>query len=1261
MKKVYLALAVLVIVVYTSIAYRIIEKKWVSFRKAENYYQNYKYKKAIDNYLIALQHGIKLSLVVRGLGNSSSILGDYDYVVEFLKKQIYEDEKNSDIIIAIGDFFIQIDQFDKVEGIYKNYLKYYPDSYKVKIALADYYSYDKNYKESVKFYDKILKTIPENYKEKSKLKLYYARILIFAEEYEKAFDVYQELIKDNGKTHEYQIELVNLFLIRKKYLKAVNEVSKINKKYLSDSSDIFLANSLAYLGKNKKAEKIYKKHLKKYPNDQAVIENLKNNKKDSEQLLQNIMQTKLIFSSNEKDLLAFARFYQRNRSYSIAENAFIELIKIHKKVLYVTELANTYVYDRKLDDAIKAYNQALELDKNSIPLKKQLAFALSWNNEDLKALKLLNELYKDNKNDQSVGLEIARIYMRENRFIDAKSLLNKLIADFPNNLNICIENANFEAIIGHPKKSKDMFLCILEKTNYRDNIYLQFANSLSASGNFYVAERIYKELLQRNKKNEEVKFKLAFLYASTQRYEKAQEIYDQFIFNSVQVERALSQLSELKIITKEYDKALFYSKKVYEKKDNDISKLQLGRIYFLNKDYQKAIDILASITSADETICLIYLARSYEKLGDFNNAKKYFQKAIDLNKCDAEAAFYLLEIDSSICNYQNLLESTQQTKELQTLAKLYSEKGFYNIAIEFLNKALKIDPDCFFASLDLARLYAIYKNFDASYEILNRLDNDFINNYKIILTKARAFSWNKDFEKSILTYEELRSLNALDPVIIRELARIYSWDQKPYLSYEIYDIALKDSVDNDLKNEIILTAINNQKLLANIFCNQNTIFCTYEEILKKIKNNYYNLNKNEKNKIERILLNLSSKYNVQKSIFLEQQSKWEFYMQNYLRSKFYMDHLRALHPYNLEALFDLAQDQSILGLCSKSIKTYEEILEIDPMHNIVNIAYARNKILFNPYIQMKDYYYEEKGRGDLDRMISNKTNLNFGFPIKCDQVITASAIRWTDEPTYEQNSRIFDVNNLMDIVYPSYGYAFEYNGVLSPFIKTKANFSQKFYLKNFRKTNLGFVHLMFNLNGYLNLDASYDVENQLDNIFSLRQKIQTKTPSILATAIIKKRLEFEGYYKHYKYSDNNYINHARIDLIYKTTFFPKIFRLGVWTEYRQSQKLSEYIYSGNDLINIINPYWTPNKYYAFRFFAWWYHNFSNPLINSNQIHYYELKLFSGTDTEKNPTITFEGSWYYGIGNHFTFNIKGLLHRSILWNSQSIWAEIKYQF
>ncbi|MBN2479486.1 MAG: tetratricopeptide repeat protein [Parachlamydiales bacterium] len=1268
MEKIKFISFLLILVILTTISYIFIQPKWVAYRKAENYLEEKRYEKALNYYVKAIKKGIDPDLITKNLHRTALIVGDYPKVIKAYEDLIKKHPDDEDLIVGLGTFYIYQNEVDKAIKLYEEALLNTTD-YKIKFALAKAYLLEEKYSESIRLYKEIFASKDFDIEFDLYMLVEYARTLVANKDFEMAEKIYLKIIHYR-KEVRFQIELANVYLQQKKFKSALAILKKVSIRKLDDHSKLFLADLYAYSQKYEEAKKIYENYLRKYPDDNNA--KLKYSKmliwsRNPKKAIEILSEMKSVYINNNKALLALARAYYSNREYDQAIEIYKHIIHRQKKKDYkvILELGDIYILDKKIQMAIKTYKLANRVKPNNYVVLKKLAIAYFKNSEDHKSLQIFTKLYEKNNQDVENGLGIVRIYLRKEKFEKAESFFGELLVKFPHNLNVCLEYANYQALIGHALKSKNIFLKLLKQTNFREDIYVAFADSLSASKDFYFAENIYKEVLQEKDDNPSVKAKLAYVYASSERYEEAKKIYKMMIFNEEETDYAYMMLARVHMLTKEYEKAYFYAKKSYQLKPILYTSFLIAEILYNLAKYDEALDLFIKIDKTDENAfeSKLFIAKCFQKLNQNKIALVTLNKILNKEQ-NPEASFRILEINGKIKNYENFLKETISPIYLKRYAELYSERGYFDIAIKFYKKALILDPSYFYAEYGIAQMNAVSHNYDIALNQFEKLSKKYVDNYIIMLSIARIYAWENDFEKAFIQYEKMLEFSKNDPVIIKEMAEAASWVKKTFISDEIYSSLLIPAVDDQLLNMVLknFSKLEDKNLVEDLLMRKDkTIYCNYEKVQAKLKEKKYRISKKAEKELEKILIELSAIYEIQKSVYLEKESKWTYYQKRFTATYDYLEELVAMHPYNQEALFDLAQVQCILGLCCQSRRTYEDLLQLEPLHKRAEIALKRNKIIFNPFLELKHKYYREEGRGDIDRIIQNKTDFDIGIPIRCNHKLIFSANRWSDEPTYTSNSQILNKNKLEGSVYPSYGYTIEYDGVISKYIKMRANFIQKFYLDDFKNTNEGLLNFSFNLNGYVDLAAGFDQANKLDNIFSLRQRIQTKTYWMSATSILKTRMELKADVRSDNYSDNNSIDRGRLDFEYTLTSYPKVFKIGFYGEYRDTRKLNIFVYQGPFLVNIIHPYWTPRNYNSFRASIEWYHNISNPHICSNQNHYYSLKLLSGSDTEKNPTITFEGEWYYGIGDNLTFNIRGNVHRSKIWNSESIWGEIKYQF
>ncbi len=94
--------------------------------------------------------------------------------------------------------------------------------------------------------------------------------------------------------------------------------------------------------------------------------------------------------------------------------------------------AKNYILKNDLANAIMVLNQAVQIDPNSLTLRKELANTYYINNDFLLAEKMIAPLLKRSDADESTFLIAANTYTAMNRTDDTKEALNKGLSKFPN-------------------------------------------------------------------------------------------------------------------------------------------------------------------------------------------------------------------------------------------------------------------------------------------------------------------------------------------------------------------------------------------------------------------------------------------------------------------------------------------------------------------------------------------------------------------------------------------------------------------------------------------------------------------------------------------------------------------------------------------------------------------------------------------------------------------------------------------------------------
>jgi Tfp pilus assembly protein PilF len=144
-------------------------------KKANDHYRKDKFKKAIEEYETALEYNPKLAQTYFYVGTAYALLfkpgkdteknkvyGD-EALKYLLKAKEVEPEKNQEkVILALGDIYDKMENFEEAEKYYLQILERAPDRPDTYYILADFYSKYGKFMEAEGMYEKRIQLDPEN-------------------------------------------------------------------------------------------------------------------------------------------------------------------------------------------------------------------------------------------------------------------------------------------------------------------------------------------------------------------------------------------------------------------------------------------------------------------------------------------------------------------------------------------------------------------------------------------------------------------------------------------------------------------------------------------------------------------------------------------------------------------------------------------------------------------------------------------------------------------------------------------------------------------------------------------------------------------------------------------------------------------------------------------------------------------------------------------------------------------------------------------
>lgn len=360
--------------------------------------------------------------------------------------------------------------------------------------------------------------------------------------------------------------------------------------------------------------------------------------------------------------------------------------------------------------------------------------------------------------------------------------------------------------------------------------------------------------------------------------------------------------------------------------------------------------------------------------------------------------------------------------------------------------------------------------------------------------------------------------------------------------------------------------------------------------------------------------------------------------------------LTAVEPANQEALFDQGQAACVLGLGDQERETYSQLLDLDPLHGQAGQALRRLDVRQAPAVTAGGDYWREDGHGDLSRIERVRFDAGASAPVGERFRMRVTQHLWLDSPDRESTT------------YDALGQTLSLGGVVNEYLRLDAFWTNKRYTDhNLDNLDTGRARLEFNLNDLARVGVGFERQEELANGFALRKGMYSDNVFLDAATNLTRKLDVSAEVRGKSYRDDNSGDVERLAVGYALTDHPRLLRLLVSGERRDTQHKSESLYTGADLTDIVHPYWTPQEYYAGWGELQWEHDLSKEFFCGAEKHQYGLALGGGTDTDENPAVRLSGHWRYDFLENWSMEARGLMHRSPKWDADALSLWFTYAF
>ncbi|MHB8907539.1 MAG: tetratricopeptide repeat protein [Syntrophales bacterium] len=857
-------------------------------------------------------------------------------------------------------------------------------------------------------------------------------------------------------------------------------------------------------------------------------------------------------------------------------------------------------------------------------------------------------------------LALARILAEdETTFAEAGRLYRELIKRKPDDPEILAGMADLALAEGHADECFALSGRIPEKGRTEAG-RLASAVRMTAFGDFTGAERIYREHLEKRPADRPVRLRLADLLVAMQRPEEAEGIYRALLLDEPGARDLLLAMGRLKEGEKAYGEAERWARKALERTpgQGDAS-LLLGDILSAMHRGEEAREAYARGGAGGHgKDAALGIGLSYLREGNAVLARQAFGRALAIAPDDVEARYRFAgpeKVGSDGFVAEVLTE--QSSRRLIRWADLYAADGYRRQAVRICEAVLARDPEYFPAEVARAEFLAFDGQYERSAAAYEHLARRFPGFSRILLGRARLMAWSKRYSRSLALYDELHRLNPRDPVPLREKARTAFWAKRPATGEESYRQLLSPPVDPSFLAAVLPVTgeIRDDRL-------QDAVRKLRERVEKGDAGEGYSgfrgdfeplaetLPPRDRRRIEAVLIDYLPAWRVQKAVGLEWKAKELVRNRRTTRAIPLYRSLIAAEPANEEARFDLAQAFCAVGLDDCAGKAYRGLLEMDPFHTEAGRALERREIHDRPAVSLEGSSWREEGRGDLARIERFRTDATLEVPLSGRYHLRFKVSDWIERPDHNGQS------------YQAVGPGVAVDGVFSSSVRGEAGWMVKEYSdRDLVARHTGYGRLWFNLRDVATLGIGAERADEIANLFALKQGVQSDTLWVSARSDLTDRLEVGGTARWLEYNDRNGAQYHSLAVGYALTDHPRILKVILSGEYRNTRETNGYLYQAGVLTDIIHPYWAPEHNKAGAVTLEWRHDLAKEFFCGAALHYYDLKLSLGTDSESNRSVRVEGEWRYEIRKHWLVGLKGMIHRSREWDAESLLAEVSYRF
>lgn len=303
--------------------------------------------------------------------------------------------------------------------------------------------------------------------------------------------------------------------------------------------------------------------------------------------------------------------------------------------------------------------------------------------------------------------DIAEYYAMNGDSLRAEAALDYALRLHPDNLDALIFKARARLINGHLNEAMNIAESITDQHD-REVLFLKAELAL-ANQQHGIASDIFHTLIESEGYEVETYADIVDLLVDNKQTDMANDWLDEALARHPNKKVLMESAAYSYVQQERFDEAIaLYNQLLDMDAYSTLYWEELGKIYFLREEYDKAIDAFEfaiAINSESSYYSMYAIANCYFNIGNYEHAEEYYQQIHEIYPETVDPLFHMGMCcvnrgndDQALEHFTKALatvadDSEEQAQIYSQLSLIFSRKAQHEKAIAYVDQALRIFPD----------------------------------------------------------------------------------------------------------------------------------------------------------------------------------------------------------------------------------------------------------------------------------------------------------------------------------------------------------------------------------------------------------------------------------------------------------------------------------------------------------------------------------------------------------------------------------------